>query len=161
MGARQYDPRLGRFLSEDRVLGHTYLGQSWNRHAYVLDRPLRLTDLDGRFPEWQHSLDTMTSSAGLPNRIGPQRRWMTTSINRSSQSKTACPSAYGCGFARTCPYPDEFCVPPQPYELNRHWGGICDALAGIPQLEKYAGSGGAATLGEMCKQAPNFFVPGQ
>jgi RHS repeat-associated protein len=51
MHARMYDPGMGRFLSVDPVL---HLGfalrnpQSWNRHTYVLNNPLRFTDPTGR-----------------------------------------------------------------------------------------------------------------
>jgi len=47
MGARSYSPTLGRFLTEDPVLGHLGVGTSFNRHAYVWDNPLNLYDLDG------------------------------------------------------------------------------------------------------------------
>ncbi len=47
MGARSYSPVLGRFMSEDPVLGHLGIGTSFNRHAYVWDNPLNLYDLDG------------------------------------------------------------------------------------------------------------------
>lgn len=50
MGARQYEPSLARFMSEDRVLGRSSMGQSWNRHSYVYNRPLVLYDLDGEIP---------------------------------------------------------------------------------------------------------------
>lgn len=48
MGARSYSPALGRFMSEDIVLGHLGLGISLNRYAYVWDNPLNLYDLNGR-----------------------------------------------------------------------------------------------------------------
>lgn len=47
MGARSYGPALGRFMSEDPVLGHLGIGTSFNRHAYVWGNPLNLYDLDG------------------------------------------------------------------------------------------------------------------
>jgi len=48
MGARSYDPTLGRFLSEDPVLGHMGVGISTNRYPYVWDDPLNRYDLNGR-----------------------------------------------------------------------------------------------------------------
>jgi RHS repeat-associated protein len=48
MGARTYDPALGRFASEDPVPGHLGLGESVDRYLYVRDNPLNWHDLDGR-----------------------------------------------------------------------------------------------------------------
>lgn len=50
MGVRPYDPALGRFLSEDPVLGMISLGQSANRYGYGFANPINMYDLDGRFP---------------------------------------------------------------------------------------------------------------
>jgi len=46
--ARYYNPRIGRFLSVDPVGGQAGSSQSWNRYAYVENKPLRLVDPDGR-----------------------------------------------------------------------------------------------------------------
>ena len=48
MHARFCDPRVGRFLSVDPVLGSPDLPQSWNRYAYVQGNPLIYIDPDGR-----------------------------------------------------------------------------------------------------------------
>ncbi len=48
MGARIYDPALGRFLSEDPVVGQVGLGATFNRYPYASDNPLNRNDLDGR-----------------------------------------------------------------------------------------------------------------
>ena len=50
MGVRAYAPGLGRFLSEDPVLGFMGLGQSLSRYGYVLGDPLSKYDLTGRTP---------------------------------------------------------------------------------------------------------------
>lgn len=54
MGARKYAPNLGRLTSEDKVLGRSYMGQSWDRHSYVVDNPFRFYDLSGysTWSEW-------------------------------------------------------------------------------------------------------------
>jgi len=49
MGARQYEPTLGRFTSEDPILAFIGQGQSLNRAAYVLDNPVNRYDLTGLF----------------------------------------------------------------------------------------------------------------
>jgi RHS repeat-associated protein len=48
MGARVYDPALGRFASEDPVYGHFGIGTSFDRYLYVWDNPVNRYDLNGR-----------------------------------------------------------------------------------------------------------------
>ncbi len=45
--ARYYDPRRGRFLSIDRLVGTLSLPQSLNRYAYVANTPLYMIDPSG------------------------------------------------------------------------------------------------------------------
>ena len=47
MGGRVYDPRLGRFLSPDPVIGNPGSSQSWNLYSYVGNSPLSFTDPTG------------------------------------------------------------------------------------------------------------------
>jgi len=47
IGARWYDPSLGRFLSLDPELGQTSAPQTINRYVYCLNNPLRVTDPTG------------------------------------------------------------------------------------------------------------------
>jgi RHS repeat-associated protein len=51
-GARYYSPGAGRFLSVDPSFESAYLEnpQTWNRYAYVYNRPLQFNDPDGRVP---------------------------------------------------------------------------------------------------------------
>lgn len=51
MNGRIYDPALGRFFSPDPFVQAPELLQSYNRYAYVLNRPLAGTDPDGEW--WQ------------------------------------------------------------------------------------------------------------
>jgi len=37
---RFYDPEVGRFLSQDRILGHLTVSQSLNRYVYAVNNPL-------------------------------------------------------------------------------------------------------------------------
>jgi RHS repeat-associated protein len=48
-GARYYDPSVGRFITEDTVLGSLTDPQSLNRYVYCRSNPLKYTDPDGRF----------------------------------------------------------------------------------------------------------------
>ena len=51
-GARQYDPRLGRFIQPDSVVPEAKQGiQAWDRYAYVNNNPVKYTDPSG------HSVD--------------------------------------------------------------------------------------------------------
>jgi hypothetical protein len=51
MGAREYDPSLGRWLSADSIVPEPGNPQSFNRYAYVLNNPLRYVDPTGHFSE--------------------------------------------------------------------------------------------------------------
>ncbi len=46
MGLRYYDPRLGRFISPDMVVGALAL-DGWNRYAFARENPLRYIDPTG------------------------------------------------------------------------------------------------------------------
>jgi RHS repeat-associated protein len=48
MGIRSYDAGLGRFMSEDPVIGLIPVPASLNRYAYTFGDPLNLYDLGGR-----------------------------------------------------------------------------------------------------------------
>lgn len=47
MNGRVYDPRLGRFVQPDPIIGRPQLSQNYNRYAYVLNSPLSFTDPSG------------------------------------------------------------------------------------------------------------------
>lgn len=47
MNGRVYDPVIGRFLSPDPMQGNPTQSQSWNPYAYVMNRPLTMTDPTG------------------------------------------------------------------------------------------------------------------
>jgi RHS repeat-associated protein len=50
MGARYYDPQIGRFMSADTVVPGLADPQAWNRYAYVLNSPFTFTDPTGHQP---------------------------------------------------------------------------------------------------------------
>jgi RHS repeat-associated protein len=50
MGARYYDPVVGRFVSTDPVLFDEKNLHSFNRYAYANNNPYRYVDPDGRMP---------------------------------------------------------------------------------------------------------------
>ena len=49
LGAREYDPSIGRFLSPDPVLD-SGAPQSWNAYDYAADSPVTLSDPSGLCP---------------------------------------------------------------------------------------------------------------
>jgi RHS repeat-associated protein len=51
MKGRMYDPASGHFLSPDPIVAAPFLGQAYNRYAYVLQNPLSLIDPSGFKPE--------------------------------------------------------------------------------------------------------------
>jgi RHS repeat-associated protein len=51
MGAREYDPSLGRWLSADTIVPEPENPQSLNRYAYVYNNPLKYVDPSGHIAE--------------------------------------------------------------------------------------------------------------
>ena len=51
MNGRMYDPRLGRFLSPDPIVGDPTSSQSWNLYSYVGNNPLSYADPTGAAAE--------------------------------------------------------------------------------------------------------------
>lgn len=49
---REYDPRNGRFISEDIIKGFVHMPFSMNSYAYCWNRPLDLVDLNGAWPQF-------------------------------------------------------------------------------------------------------------
>ncbi|MEZ4299443.1 MAG: RHS repeat-associated core domain-containing protein, partial [Polyangiaceae bacterium] len=78
MRGRMFDPRIGRFLTTDRVVSDRFFSQAWNPYAYVLNSPLTYTDPTGweGEPEREPTLPVGPDGfieitvPGLP-RIGP------------------------------------------------------------------------------------------
>ncbi len=47
LGARYYNPELGRFLQADPVIGNLYNSQDLNKYSYVKNNPYKYTDPNG------------------------------------------------------------------------------------------------------------------
>jgi RHS repeat-associated protein len=64
MGARNYDPRIGRWLSADSIVPNPSNPQSLNRYSYVLNSPLKYIDPTGHQEEpWWKPVFEFTSGA--------------------------------------------------------------------------------------------------
>jgi RHS repeat-associated protein len=63
---RIYDPRIGRFLSADPLVGSPTTSQGFNRYSYVLNNPLALVDPSGfdEAPAGQGSTDCSAPRTG-------------------------------------------------------------------------------------------------
>lgn len=51
MGARYFNPKIGRFLTADTIIPELYHPMAWNRYSYVQNNPLRYIDPTGHFWE--------------------------------------------------------------------------------------------------------------
>jgi hypothetical protein len=95
MGARWYDPDLGRWISPDSIVPDPANPQSLNRFSYCLNNSLRLTDPSGHYGKDVHldlTLETatriesrVTGMIGLMVRPGEEGRLRATAIARADQ----------------------------------------------------------------------------
>jgi RHS repeat-associated protein len=74
MGARMYDPELGRFISPDSIIPDPANPQSLNRYAYVYNNPYRYVDRDGHTP----LLVTALVGAGIGALVNTGHQVLTT-----------------------------------------------------------------------------------
>ena len=67
MGARWYDPRIGRWISADPLVPEPGNPQDWNRYSYVANNPVRSTDPSGHFiftrPSWMYLVPVLNTYA--------------------------------------------------------------------------------------------------
>lgn len=73
MGARYYDPALGRFLTADRVAPNHGDPQDLNRYAYARNNPTTLTDPTGEKFSWLNFILSVAGgvlSGGLTTPVG-------------------------------------------------------------------------------------------
>jgi RHS repeat-associated protein len=52
LGLRWYDPRLGRFITPDPLVGGIYLLDAWNPYPYAHNNPIIFTDPSGAWSIW-------------------------------------------------------------------------------------------------------------
>jgi RHS repeat-associated protein len=73
MGARHYDPLIGRFLSIDPVGFSEGNPHSFNRYAYANNNPVKFVDPDGRFA-LQWAIPAFLITAYVVAQIPPEKR---------------------------------------------------------------------------------------
>jgi hypothetical protein len=73
MGAREYDPSLGRWLSADSIVPDYANPQSWNRYSYVYNNPLKHVDSGGHTPVPSPMIDGLVGAGGKYERAGGER----------------------------------------------------------------------------------------
>ncbi len=73
MNGRVYDPRLGRFLSPDPIVGDPTSSQSWNLYSYVGNNPLYVdpTGLGGRGAGRSRGACTLAAAGAAARSRGP------------------------------------------------------------------------------------------
>jgi len=70
--ARQYDPNVGRFISEDKIKGFIEAPFTLNQYTYSWNDPMNLVDLDGKWPQWASDLWDNIRGVGSSIREGIQ-----------------------------------------------------------------------------------------
>jgi RHS repeat-associated protein len=76
---RFYDPDLGRFLSQDVILGHLTVPQSLARYTYVVNNPIRYVDPTGEdwWNPWSWGADLGNAIASAGAAVGD---WWSSSV---------------------------------------------------------------------------------
>jgi hypothetical protein len=102
MGAREYSPMLGRWLSADSIVPDPANPQTLNRYSYVNNRPLNLVDPTGhcgRTPEGVELCPESSSTASIALIVDLPH---VSSLVASGQSRPARVDPTGCGFDYGC-----------------------------------------------------------
>ena len=140
LGAREYDPSLGRFISVDPVMDLADPTQ-WNAYSYTNNNPVTFSDPSGMKPMFDDLED--------------QKAWQAT---QKSNLKGGCPGNMNSASCRGGPPPPScsqarnYCHPPGtntegPYQLGLSW--LAGEYVGCPW-----GSGPAISPGG-CNGGPN------
>jgi RHS repeat-associated protein len=68
LGAREYDPQIGRFISVDPVIDSAD-PQQLHGYAYANNAPITASDSDGRWPNWKSIAKTAVKVATAPGKF--------------------------------------------------------------------------------------------
>jgi RHS repeat-associated protein len=69
-GARYYDPKIGRFVSEDPAEGDLNNPQTFNKYAYALNNPIKMIDPNGKYPVTSEVTDLLAGSTLISHMEG-------------------------------------------------------------------------------------------
>ena len=94
-GARYDASSIGRFMTPDPIAGVLANPQSLNKYAYVLNRPLVLTDPTGMIVDWNDSKKSKKDGKTNAQRAFEKR------LEQLNNSKNAADRAKGAGLQKT------------------------------------------------------------
>ncbi len=102
-GARYYGSAIGRFTSVDPAFESESVEnpQSWNRYAYVYNRPLTLTDPDGRCPQCLPALAVGAAGGVIAGGATAFAEWYKTGDFSWRDVGAAAAGGFVSGFAAT------------------------------------------------------------
>ena len=87
--ARFYDPKIGRFISEDPI---GFAGGDENLYGYVLNNPISFTDPTGYFPSWwRFNYHADITRHGLKGFASPEQIEAIANANTSYDRRTQVP----------------------------------------------------------------------
>jgi RHS repeat-associated protein len=127
LGAREYDPNLGRFVSLDPVQDLTD-PQQWNGYAYAGNNPVTGSDPSGLRTEYQYY-----GAAGEAARDS-QSDEAADKIVRDARSHRGCsrdPSECGVQGAKPAPKPHKHWWQSAAHWVSQHRGQIAGIVAGV------------------------------
>ena len=109
MGARMYDPELGRFISADSIIPNPANPQSLNRYSYVYNSPLKYIDPSGHIP-WLFiaiflagvTLEVNSSTPLPPGQVPPEQGFFATMMMLLPLATWYAPSTVATGGTLAC-----------------------------------------------------------
>ena len=122
MGARIYDPKLGRYISPDNVVQNVADSQALNRYSYCVNNPLRYVDptgndflddlYNGACDLFSSCLDYLAAGYAnlneyLTSLFTPQPTFDLNSLGLNSNSVSTDTSSLGLQAAPTTPSPEQ------------------------------------------------------
>ncbi|WP_280685107.1 RHS repeat-associated core domain-containing protein [Kitasatospora sp. MAA19] len=154
LGARQYDPTTGRFISPDPILDPA-APQQWNGYAYSNNDPVNLSDPSGLRPDGQYG----GTSSLLPD--GTTETWTPDNHGGWDWGRTVYYGAPGMGgalvvqqkinFNAKKPQPSGSTSRWKPFVPNATWNAIVHTAADITGVtdakDCIAGSGKSQAMG--------------
>ena len=157
MGIRAYNPAMGRFLSEDPVLGHLEFGSSSNRLTYVGGNPITRHDVQGR--DWCPNIFSPCRALEDPLYGQPVSGSGNGDVLNVADDVVGAFDAVGDAL---CPTPYEQCAPPAKLAVNGFQDFVQYVLPHVPCHEiglAFDGLGAGAGLASIYMVASPVTAP--